>query len=96
MAVRWEELSPKQQIEEWHAIMDREGMESAICFPTGSGNVSKIQDLPFQIAVAKACNSHFAKEFNALSDRVSCVGCCLCVLPKPPRRNCGAASQSWA
>lgn len=52
MAVRWEELSPSQQIEEWHAIMDREGMESAICFPTGSGNVSKIQDLPFQIAVA--------------------------------------------
>jgi predicted TIM-barrel fold metal-dependent hydrolase len=49
-------------------------MEFAICFPTGSGNVSKIQDLPFQIAVAKACNTHFAKEFNALSDRVSCVG----------------------
>ena len=23
MAVRWEELSPKQQIEEWHTIMDR-------------------------------------------------------------------------
>ncbi len=54
--------------------MDREGMEKAICFPTGSGNVSKIQELSFQIAVARACNTHFAKEFNALSDRVSCVG----------------------
>jgi hypothetical protein len=40
MAVRWEDLSPKQQIDEWHAVMDREGMEYAICFPTGSGNIS--------------------------------------------------------
>ena len=55
MAVRWEELSPRQQIDEWHRIMDREGMEKAICFPTGSGNVSKIQELPFQLAIARAC-----------------------------------------
>src|SRR6266508_5896441 len=48
MAVRWEDLSPKQQIDEWHQVMDREGMEKAICFPTGSGNVSKIQELPFR------------------------------------------------
>jgi hypothetical protein len=41
MAVRWEDLSPKQQIDEWHAAMDREGLEYAICFPTGSGNVSR-------------------------------------------------------
>jgi predicted TIM-barrel fold metal-dependent hydrolase len=74
MAVRWEELSPLEQIQEWHAIMDHEGIRYAICFPTGSGNVSKIQELPFQLAVARACNSHFAKEFNAHSDRVSCVG----------------------
>ena len=73
-AVRWEGLSPKEQIDEWHRIMDQEGMEKAICFPTGSGNVSKIQELPFQLAVARACNTHFAKEFNALSNRVSCVG----------------------
>ncbi len=74
MAVRWEDLSPQEQIQEWHTIMEREGMEYAICFPTGSGNVSKIQELPFQLAVARACNTHFAKEFNACSDRVSCVG----------------------
>ena len=74
MAVRWEDLSPKEQIDEWHAVMEREGMVHAICFPTGSGNVSKIQELDFALAVARACNTHFAKEFNALSDRVSCVG----------------------
>ena len=37
MAVRWEDLSPKEQIDEWHAVMEREGMVKAICFPTGSG-----------------------------------------------------------
>ena len=74
MAVAWEEYSPADQIREWHKVMDTEGMEYAICFPTGSGNVSKLQEIPFQIAVARAANTHFAKEFNALSNRVSCVG----------------------
>ena len=74
MAVRWEDLSPKQQIDEWHAVMDREGMEYAICFPTGSGNVSKLQELDFALAIARASNTQFAKEFNAHSNRVSCVG----------------------
>ena len=63
MAVRWEDLSPKQQIDEWHAAMDREGMEYAICFPTGSGNVSKLQELDFALAIARASNTQFAKEF---------------------------------
>ena len=74
MAVSWRNLSPKEQIERWHDIMNEEGMETAICFPTGSGNVPKLQEIPFQIAVAKACNRHFAIEYNALSDRVRCVG----------------------
>ncbi len=73
-AVRWRGLPPAEQIQRWHDIMDKEGMETAICFPTGSGNVGKLQEVPFQIAVAKACNTHFAKEYNALSNRVSCVG----------------------
>ena len=49
-------------------------METAVCFPTGSGSVVRLQELPFQIAVARACNDHFAAEYNALSDRVKCVG----------------------
>ena len=70
----WRNLNPKEQIDHWHELMDNEGMETAICFPTGSGNVAKLQEVPFQIAVAKACNKHFAQEYNALSNRVSCVG----------------------
>ena len=34
----------------------------------------RLQELKFQIAVAQACNDHFAAEYNALSDRVKCVG----------------------
>ena len=49
-------------------------MEKAICFPTGAGGVTRLQELPFQIAVARACNTHFAREYNALSNRLSCVG----------------------
>ncbi len=74
MAVDWQGLSPAEQIERWHTIMDKHGMETAICFPTGSGNVPKLQETSYQLAVARACNTHFAKEYNALSNRVSCVG----------------------
>jgi uncharacterized protein len=67
-------LSPAEQIEAWHRIMDAEGFERAVCFPTAAGGVPKIQERDFQIVVARACNDHFAKEYNALSDRVHCVG----------------------
>ena len=81
-AAGWEGLAPGEQIDRWHAIMDEHNVELAFCFPTGSGNVAKNQEIPFQIAVTRACNTHFAKEYNALSKRVSCVG----VLPmrSPP------------
>src|SRR4029077_6130820 len=58
----------------WHDILDEHQIETAVCFPTGSGSVVRLQELPFQIAVARACNDHFAAEYNALSDRVKCVG----------------------
>ena len=32
MAVRWEDLSPKEQIDEWHAVMEREGMVQSDLF----------------------------------------------------------------
>ena len=54
--------------------MDEHQIETAVCFPTGSGSVVRLQELMVQIAVAQACNDHFAAEYNALSDRVKCVG----------------------
>src|SRR5918992_2643924 len=55
--------------------MDEHEIEKAICFPTGSGNIAKNQELPCQIAVARASHTHFAQEYNARSDRLFCVGC---------------------
>ena len=75
MAREWKGLSAAEQVDRWHKIMDEYGIEKAICFPTGSGNIAKNQELPFQIAVARASNTQFAKEYNARSDRLSCVGC---------------------
>jgi predicted TIM-barrel fold metal-dependent hydrolase len=66
--------SPDEQIDIWHRIMDREGFEHAVCFPTGSGGVPGIHERDYQIAVARACNDHFAREYNARSERVHCVG----------------------
>jgi predicted TIM-barrel fold metal-dependent hydrolase len=66
--------SPQEQLDVWHRIMDAHGIEQAVCFPTGSGIVPGIREREFQIAVARACNDHFAQEYNAHSDRVRCVG----------------------
>ncbi|HUC97609.1 MAG TPA: amidohydrolase family protein [Candidatus Polarisedimenticolaceae bacterium] len=75
MARQWKGLSATEQVERWHAIMDEHNIEKAICFPTGSGNIAKNQEVPYQIAVARASNTHFAKEYNDRSDRLFCVGC---------------------
>jgi predicted TIM-barrel fold metal-dependent hydrolase len=74
MAREWKGLGPAEQVDRWHKIMDEHDIERAICFPTGSGNIAKNQEVPFQVAVARASNTHFAKEYNARSDRVYCVG----------------------
>ena len=70
----WGKLSGREQVARWHDILDEHQIETAVCFPTGSGSVVRLQELKFQIAVAQACNDHFAAEYNALSDRVKCVG----------------------
>jgi predicted TIM-barrel fold metal-dependent hydrolase len=70
----WSRLSAREQVERWEDILDEHQIETAVCFPTGSGSVVRLQELQFQIAVAQACNDHFAAEYNALSERVKCVG----------------------
>jgi hypothetical protein len=86
MARQWKGLSAAEQVERWHAIMDEHGIEKAICFPTGSGNIAKNQEVPYQIAVARASNTHFAKEYNDRSDRLFCVGCLPMRSPAAARR----------
>jgi predicted TIM-barrel fold metal-dependent hydrolase len=67
-------MSPEQQVDVWHRIMDEHGFDQAVCFPTGSGAVPGIRERDLQIVVARACNDHFAQEYNARSDRLRCVG----------------------
>jgi uncharacterized protein len=75
MARQWKGLEAAGQVERWHKIMDEYDIEKAICFPTGSGNIAKNQEVRYQIAVARASNTHFAQEYDARSDRLFCAGC---------------------
>ena len=67
-------MSPAQQVETWLKIMDEYNIEEAVLFPTGSGNIPKLREPEFCVAACRAANDHFAKEYNALSDRIHCVG----------------------
>jgi uncharacterized protein len=67
-------MSPEQQVDAWHRIMDWGNFEHAVCFPTSSGTVAKLRELDWQVAVARAINDHLAKEYNARSQRMHCVG----------------------
>jgi len=68
------DMSPAEQVEAWEKICEHHGFEHAVCFPTGAGRVAKLREKDWQLAVARAYNDHFAKEYNALSERVHCVG----------------------
>jgi hypothetical protein len=48
--------SPCEQVARCLELMDEHGIETAVCFPTGSGSIVRLQEVPFQIAVARACN----------------------------------------
>jgi uncharacterized protein len=67
-------MSPREQIDAWHRVMDEHRIERAICFSSSGGRVGKLREPEWQMAVARAYNDHFAQDFNALSDRVQCVG----------------------
>jgi predicted TIM-barrel fold metal-dependent hydrolase len=59
----FDNLSAAEQVKLWHRAMDENEIEKAILFPTGSGNVGKIQEPDFAIAAARACNTHFAADY---------------------------------
>jgi hypothetical protein len=67
-------LPPEEQVAIWLRIMDQENIETAVLFPTGSGAVAHIPEPSFARAVARAANTHFAKEYAARSSRLRPVG----------------------
>jgi predicted TIM-barrel fold metal-dependent hydrolase len=65
---------PEEQVAAWLEVMDEHNIETAVLFPTGSGNIAKLREIDFQIALARAANDHFAREYNARSNRIKAVG----------------------
>src|SRR5262245_45075369 len=47
---------PAEQVEMWLKIMDQYGIEETVLFPSGVGNVSRLQEPEFAAAIARACN----------------------------------------
>ncbi len=68
------DLTPAQQVELWLKIMDEYGMEEAVLFPTVMGSASKLREPEFAVAVCRAVNNHFARDYNALSNRIHLLG----------------------
>jgi predicted TIM-barrel fold metal-dependent hydrolase len=66
-------MSPADQIELWHRIMDEHGIEHVALFP-GTGGAPRLREPEFAAAVCRATNSHYAKDWNSLSDRVHVLG----------------------
>jgi uncharacterized protein len=66
------ELTPQAQVDYWHKTLDEYDMESAVLFPTGSGNMAKLREPGFAEAATKAANIHFAKDYK--TDRLHPVG----------------------
>jgi predicted TIM-barrel fold metal-dependent hydrolase len=67
-------IGPAEQVEAWHRLMDQYGIETAMLFPTGSAGATKLREKEFALAVCRAANDHFARDYNALSDRIHTVG----------------------
>src|SRR2546425_11204500 len=67
-------MSPAQQVETWLKIMDEYNIEEAVLFPTGSGNIPKLREPEVFVAAGPPANDHLAKEYNAPSNPLHCVG----------------------
>jgi hypothetical protein len=53
--------------------MDVNGVERAVLFGT-TGSATKLREPDFAAAVCRAANTHYARDWNALSDRIHVLG----------------------
>jgi len=65
-------MNAKQQVALWHRICDDHNIDKAVLFPTGSGNVVKLQEPDFARDVTRAVNRHFAADY--MTDRLFPMG----------------------
>ena len=52
------DLTPEGQVALWNKILDDYDMDKAILFPTGSGNISKLQEPGFAAAAPEVRAAH--------------------------------------
>src|SRR6266542_2732638 len=71
---QWRQITPREQVERWARLCERQNFEAAVLFPTGSGGVAKLQEKDFAIAVSQAVNDYVANELNGIDPRVTAVG----------------------
>ncbi len=57
-------LNAAQQVETWIRALDEHEIEQAVLFSTGSGNVPKIAEPDFAVAMSHAVNAHFAADYG--------------------------------
>ncbi len=65
-------MNAKQQVALWNRICDDHDIDKAVLFPTGSGNVVKLQEPDFARDVCRAVNRHFAADY--MTDRLFPMG----------------------
>jgi hypothetical protein len=71
---RMRKASSEGQVELWLQVMERENIETAVVFPTGTASLVKIPEPGFAAAVARAANTHFSRDYGARSERLKAVG----------------------
>jgi predicted TIM-barrel fold metal-dependent hydrolase len=64
----------KRQTEIWLRLMDKESVETAVLFPTGTAGVVRIPEPGYAPAVARATNNHLANDYGSRSPRLRPVG----------------------
>lgn len=57
-------LTPEAQRDLWLKAMDEHNIETAVLFPTGVHSSPKLQETDFAVAVCRAANTLFGKEFS--------------------------------
>jgi predicted TIM-barrel fold metal-dependent hydrolase len=65
-------MTAKEQVALWHRICDDHAIDKAVLFPTGSGNMVKLQEPDYARDVIRAANRHFAADY--MTDRLFPVG----------------------
>src|SRR6185369_4997734 len=56
--------------EEWLRLLDEHGIEQAFLYPTSLGNVSRVREPDYAVALAQAYNDYVYERYTKLSNRL--------------------------